>query len=159
MVSVNPPVLGFSTTLDGTARKKDTLNNIEKRGEFVVNIASYHLVEQLNKTSAAYSPDINEFNKAGLTESASAFVDPPRVAEAMVHFECRLREVISFGDEPLAGQLILGDVCGIHINDEIYLSESKRIDVLKLDTLGRMEGSYYCRTGERFDLARPVPES
>ncbi|MCW7554727.1 flavin reductase family protein [Endozoicomonas gorgoniicola] len=154
VVSVNPPVLGFSPLLDGTGKSKDTLNNIRNTGEFVVNVVSHHIADAMNQTSAPYEHHIDELQQAGLTAMPSSLVKPPSVKEAMVHYECRLHDLISFGNDPLAGNLILGQICHIHVNDE--LKDGDRINVSKLDTVGRMEGSYYSTTRDRFAIDRPI---
>ena len=154
VVSVNPPVVGFSPLLNGSGNGKDTLNNIRDTGEFVVNIVSHRIAEAMSQTSAAYEPHVDEFREAGLTAMKSTLVTPPSVGEAMVHFECRLHDIISFGNEPMSGNLILGEICHIHMQDGVM--DGDRIDVSKLDTVGRMEGSYYSTTRDRFSIEKPV---
>ena len=154
VVSVNPPVLGFSPLLDGTGKSKDTLNNIRNTREFVVNVVSHHIADAMNQTSAPYEHHVDELQQTGLTAMSSSLVKPPSVQEAMVHYECRLHDLISFGNDPLAGNLILGQICHIHVNDE--LKDGDRINVSKLDTVGRMEGSYYSTTRDRFAIDRPI---
>lgn len=154
VVSVNPPVVGFSPLLDGSGNRKDTLNNIRSTKEFVVNIVSHTIAEAMNQTSAAYEAHVDELQEAGLAAMGSTVVKPPSVKEAMVHYECRLHDIISFGNEPLSGNLILGKICHIHVQDE--LRDGDRIDVSKLDTVGRMEGSFYSTTRDRFAIERPV---
>ncbi|WP_263322205.1 flavin reductase family protein [Endozoicomonas sp. Mp262] len=154
IVSVAPPVLGFSPLLDGNGQRKDTLNNIESTGEFVVNIVGPDTLQQMNQTSASYASDINEMAEVGLTEMASCRVSPPSVKEALVHFECTLHDIVPFGDDPLAGSLILGSICHIHLDDTVY--DGNYVDVTVLDTVGRMEGSCYTRTRDRLELKRPV---
>ena len=154
VVSVNPPILGFSPLLDGTGKSKDTLNNIRKTREFVVNVVSHQIADAMNQTSAPFEHHVNELEQAGLTAMPSSLVKPPSVQEAMVHYECRLHDIISFGNDPLAGNLVLGQICHIQVNDE--LKDGDRIDVSKLDTVGRMEGSYYSTTRDRFAIDRPT---
>src|SRR3954470_2509420 len=51
-ISANPPVICFSPMIRGSdSSRKDTLNNIEASGEFVVNIVSEDFGEQMNITS------------------------------------------------------------------------------------------------------------
>ncbi|WP_330925578.1 flavin reductase family protein [Candidatus Sororendozoicomonas aggregata] len=155
IVSVNPPVLGFSPLLGQTGQPKDTLNNIRETKEFVVNIVSHGQVRAMNQTSAVYGPDINEMAEVGLTAMPSSAVAAPSVKEALVHYECKLHDVISFGDEPLAGNLVLGRVCHIHLDDEVF--QNNRVNVSLLDTIGRMEGNYYATCRDRFAVERPAP--
>ena len=154
VASVEPPVLGFSPLVDEIRQDKDTLVNIRDMGEFVVNIVSYKLVEKMNQTSAAYANNIDEFNCAGLAAAASTTVRPPGVAESLVRFECRLRQLIAFGSDPYAGTLILGDVTHIHVHEDIY--HEGKIDADRLDAIGRLAGNFYTTTRDRFAMARPV---
>ena len=154
VVSVKPPVLGFSPLIDEVRHAKDTLVNIRDTGEFVVNIASRNLAEKMNLTSAAYPPAIDEFASAGLMIIPSAAISPPGVAESLARFECRLRQLVSFGDEAYAGTLVLGDICRIHLHPELY--NNGRIDSDRLDAIGRLAGNYYATTRDRFAIDRPV---
>ena len=72
----------------------------------------------------------------------------------MVHYECRLHDIISFGDNPLPGNLTPGQVCHINVNDE--LKDGDRIDVGRLDTVDRMESRYYSATRDRFVIKQPI---
>jgi flavin reductase (DIM6/NTAB) family NADH-FMN oxidoreductase RutF len=154
VASVKPPVLGFSPLVDEIRQDKDTLANIRETGEFVVNIVSHKLAEKMNQTSAAYASDIDELDCAGLAAVASATVRPPGVAESLVRFECRLRQLICFGSDPYAGSLILGDVCHIYVHEDIY--SDGIVDVDRLDAFGRLAGNFYTTTRDRFAIARPV---
>ncbi len=154
VVSVSPPVLGFSPLIGGDGERKDTLKNIEATKMFVVNIVSASMAEKMSQTSAPYASDINEMAEVGLTPMTSSEIAVPCVAEALVHYECTLHDIVSFGDQALAGNLVLGRICHIHIRDEIYNSD--RVDVAQLDTVGRMEGGFYTTTKDRFEIERPV---
>ena len=157
VASVLPPVLGFSPLIDEVRHEKDTLVNIRENGEFVVNIVSHALVSAMNQTSAAYGRDINEFEKVGLAPAPSVTVRPPGVEASLVRYECTLRQIIPFGADPLSGTLILGDICHIHVHPDIYCGG--KINVEKLDAIGRLAGNDYATTRDRFALARPKIET
>lgn len=57
--SVAPPILGVGIGArrgpDGTIIKKDTLNNIEARGQFVVNLVSLPLAEKMNHSAGEFA--------------------------------------------------------------------------------------------------------
>jgi flavin reductase (DIM6/NTAB) family NADH-FMN oxidoreductase RutF len=154
VVSVDPPVLGFSTLLKGNGTEKDTLSNIEQTREFVVNICSESFVAKMNATSSEVPPDVDEFALSGLTPRPSEMVAPPGVVESHVQLECRLRDVIRFGSRPHAGNLILGDIVLMHIDEAIL--EGGLIDRSKLGAIGRMAGQTYARTTDCFELTRPA---
>ena len=153
VASVNPPVLCFSPLLDRDRGEKDTLTNIHKTGEFVVNIVSHELTAKMNQTSAPYAEEVNEFEQAGLTAQPSAVVKAPGVLESKVRFECTLQHVISFGDAPLAGNLVLGEIRHIYLHPDIY--RDGRVDVNALDTVGRLAGNFYSTIRDQFEIARP----
>lgn len=153
--SANPPVVCFCAAVRlGPRPHKDTLQNIQATGEFVVNVVSEDFAEKMNTTSAEAPPEIDEFVLAGLTPLASDLVKPPRVAESRIHLECRLRQVVLVSEQPGGGSLILGDVLRFHVQDDLL--SGFKIDPDKLKAIGRMGGPTYCRTHDHFDMARPT---
>jgi flavin reductase (DIM6/NTAB) family NADH-FMN oxidoreductase RutF len=152
VVSIDPPVVGFSPLLKNDGSPKHTLLNIRATGEFVVNIASRLQVEQMNQTSLDHAEGANEFEVAGLESAPSVCVGPPRVKSALVSIECRLHELISFGDRPMAGNLILGRVIHIHVADRVY--QDGGIDIAALDPVGRLTGNRYSTIRDQFELLR-----
>ena len=154
VVSANPPVICFSPMIRMNGTRKDTLNNIEQTGEFVVNIVSEDFVAQMNQTAPEFPPEVNEFAVSGLTPVPSDLVKPARVKESRIQMECRLRQVVHVSGEPLGGSLVLGEVVRFHFADELGI-ENLRIDPGKLHAIGRMGGPTYVRTTNLFDLQRP----
>jgi len=150
----NPPMVCFApTSRRGVERRKDTLRNITETKEFVVNVVSEAIAEQMNITSAEFPPEVDEFEAAGLTAAASDLVKPPRVAESPVSMECRLHLNIEFSELPGGGSLVIGEVVRFHVADG--LMEDFRVDPDKLRAVGRMGGASYARTRDRFDMIRP----
>ncbi len=160
VASANPPVLCFSpgmkqALVDGlmTAVPKDTLRNVRETQEFVVNVVSERIQEQMNLTSGEFPPGVSEFEAAGLTPVPSEIVRPPRVGESYINFECKLHQIVEFGDHAGAGSLVLGRIQCVHIDDAVY--ENGRINLDVLQPIGRLSGSQYCTVKERFDMPRP----
>ncbi len=150
----NPPVVCFCTAVRSEPRPhKDTLENIRATGEFVVNIVSEEIAEQMNKTSAEVPPEVDEFVLSGLTPLASDLVMPPRVAESKVQMECKLHQIVPVSDKPGGGILVLGEVLRFHILESVL--DGYKVDPGKLKAIGRMGGPTYVRTQDRFDMERP----
>ena len=108
-----PPIVGFSSI-----GYKDTVRNIEATGEFVWNLTTRSLAEQMNQTCAAVAPDTSEFELAGLTPAPSRLMAVPRVLESPVAFECRLTQILQLqglDGEKVPSWLVLGEVVAIHI--------------------------------------------
>ncbi|HTR18177.1 MAG TPA: flavin reductase family protein [Acetobacteraceae bacterium] len=110
----HPPIIGF-----GSVGWKHTVANIEATGEFVWNLATKALAEPMNATSAAVPAEVDEFGLAGLTPAPSRLVQPARVLESPVNFECRLTQLIqlrSAAGEMVPSWLVLGEVVAVHID-------------------------------------------
>ncbi len=108
-----PPIIGFASI-----GAKDTLRNIEETGEFVWNLVTRPLAEQMNQTCAPVGPEVNEFELAGLEMAASRLVAVPRVAQSPVSFECRKTQVLqlqSASGNAIPTWLVLGEVVAVHI--------------------------------------------
>lgn len=148
----DPPVVCFAP--NARAPAKDTLLNIQATGEFVVNIVSEEIAEQMNLCSGNYPPEVDEFKLSGLTPVASDIVRPPRVLESHVNMECRAMQVIEVSSKPWGGHLVLGEVVRFHVDDAI-IDSRYHIDAGKLRAIGRMGGMAYCRTRDRFEMVRP----
>jgi len=151
--SINPPVVCFCPLRRADGRQKDTLNNIQQNGDFVVNIVSEEFIEQMNATSAEFPPDVDEFRVSGLTPVPSDLVKAPRVKESHVSMECRLFRIFEISDRPSGGSIVTGEIVRLHVDDACI--DNFRIDPDKLRAVGRMAGTTYVRTADRFDLARP----
>ncbi|BCB08749.1 hypothetical protein HHSLTHF2_26390 [Vreelandella venusta] len=154
VASVNPPILAFSPLLDGSGQPKDTLRNLTELAECVVHIGNETLIDALNATSASVPPEQDEFLLAGLEKAEMPGISVPRIAGAPVAFGCKLRDLIRFGDQPLAGSLVLAEIVAIHIDDAIWDGRHINMDVLK--PVGRLAGSDYVRISDRFAIERPA---
>lgn len=142
--SSNPPVLVFSSNRRVAGNTtKDTLHNVEVNQEVVVNVVNYELTRQMAIASVSYPPEVSEFDKSGLTPIPSDLVKPFRIKESPVHFECKVKEIITLGEHGGAGHLIICDVLRLHIDENVL--DGERIDPHKLDLVGRMGRAYYVR--------------
>jgi flavin reductase (DIM6/NTAB) family NADH-FMN oxidoreductase RutF len=156
VVSAKPPMLGFSPALRLVHDKpapKDTLRNIRETGEFVVNLVTFAVAAAMNITSGEYESSVDEFELAKLTARPSLLVRPPQVAESPVSFECKLNRIIDFGTEPGSSSLVIGEIVCVHFEDGVL--KEGRLDPDALDLIGRMGGTQYSRTVQRFDMKRP----
>ena len=112
-----PPIIGFASI-----GRKDSLSNIEATGEFVWNLASEPLAQQMNQSCAAVAPDVNEFELTGLATEPSVLIKPPRVQASPVSMECRCTQILQL--QGLDGSkvptwLVLGEVVMVHIDERL----------------------------------------
>jgi flavin reductase (DIM6/NTAB) family NADH-FMN oxidoreductase RutF len=152
--SYTPPIIGFSSTTP-----KDSVRNARETGEFVWNMATRMIAEQMNETCANVPYGTDEFTLAGLTALPSRIISAPRVAESPVHFECKVTDIVPLrnaqgGTTPAI--LVLGEVIAAHINR--LLLKDGVFDTFNAGIILRAGGpSAYAAIGpdSRFDMRRP----
>lgn len=158
-VCTRPPTLLFCPGVRGLdGATKDTLRNIRSSGEYVINVVTEATAEAMNKTATELPADMNEFEFAGLAQSPSVKVKPPRVAASPVNFECQLRQIVDVGDgQPGSGWIVIGEIVHLHVADEVLLPEYK-IDIRALQPVGRLAGYGYARINDIFEMKRLPPQ-
>lgn len=151
LVSAYPPFVMFSS-----APAKDSQRNAEETGEFVVNIATYDLRDEVNASSAEFGAHVSEPSVVGLEMIPCRNVRVPRVARSPIALECRYSKTVGLesGDgKPNPSAIVIGEVVGIHI-DEAVLVEGL-IDVSSVRPLARLGYMDYCVVDEVFEIRRP----
>jgi flavin reductase (DIM6/NTAB) family NADH-FMN oxidoreductase RutF len=154
LMSMNPTVVGFAIGRRRGGSKKDTLVNIEFSRDYVINVVSEAIARAMNQASGDYPSDVDEFRETGLTPVASDLVKPPRVAESPIQLECRLMQIMEFGTFPRVHNFIVGEVLVVHVQDDLIVDGVIKSDRLK--AVGRLGEDFYCRTGDLFEMKRPV---
>jgi flavin reductase (DIM6/NTAB) family NADH-FMN oxidoreductase RutF len=153
----NPPIMIFSPArrVRGNTTKH-TLENAIATKEVVINVVNYKMVQQMSLSSTEYAKGVNEFEKAGFTMLASDKIQPFRVAESPVQFECKVNDVIFTGEEGGAGNLIVCEVVKVHVSEDV-LDTKGAIDQHKIDLVARAGGSYYTRARDGFfEIPKPI---
>jgi flavin reductase (DIM6/NTAB) family NADH-FMN oxidoreductase RutF len=152
-MSVHPAVVGLAIGQNRRGRKKDTLINIESVKDFVVNMVTEPFAEAMNQTACEYPSEADEFKEAGLTAVKSDLVKSPRLAESPVNLECRLGQILEFGEASRASCFVIGEVVRVHVQDEFWSDDE--IQFSKLNLIGRLGGDSYCRIRDIFEMKRP----
>ena len=117
-VSINPPLLAFASV-----PTHHTFKNIEETNEFVVNIPNEDILSNLWITGEKFPEDVNEIEKAGLTQIDSLKVSPPKIGECIAHIECKVYWIKDSGDH----KLIVGEV--LHADAESNSLKDGFLDV------------------------------
>jgi flavin reductase (DIM6/NTAB) family NADH-FMN oxidoreductase RutF len=152
MFSENPWIVGFSS---GTL--KDSVGNVAETGEFVYNLATRPLLDEVNRSSAPVPPEMNEFEYAGIESAPCRIVKPPRVAASPCAFECKWIETINLkglSGKPTQWYLVLGEVVGVHIDERMI--EDGKVNIVKMQTLARCGYMDYTAVESVTSLVRPT---
>lgn len=153
VVGEDPPHVMFSTSRGGKINK-DTLNNVLANKQFVVNMVTEDLVEQMNKTAQAVAPDVDEFVLAGVTPIPSEKIAPMRVKESKIAFECELVHHYALENHKDGGSVVLiGRIVMMHF-DPIVLMDNYKINLETYKPVARLAGSNYSKIGELFSIKR-----
>lgn len=153
VVSANPMIIGFSPMIRSSdGEQKDTLKNILRQKEFVVNFVTQHNYEKVNLCSTELPHGESEFDFAKLTELDSEVVAPKRMKESPIHFECKLRDTLSYGDVLGTGTFVTGEVIRVHVEDELL--DEGRINQDKYAPIGRGAGNDWIICDHRVQIER-----
>ena len=152
MFAENPWIVGFSSNT-----LKDSVGNISETKEFVYNLATQSLIDEVNRSSVPAPPEIDEFAYVGIDSAPSRIVKPRRVAASPCAFECKWIETISL--KGLSGKrsdwyLVLGEVVGVHIEDAVIVDGV--VDIVKMQSLARCGYMDYTWVQEVTSLNRPT---
>ena len=152
-VGDDPPHVMFSTGR-GNNTNKDTLNNILANKQFVVNMVTEELTEQMNATAQSVDADVDEFELAGVTPIPSEKVKPMRVKESPIHFECELvHHYFLEGHKNGGACVLIGRIVMMHFSDKVLL-ENHKINLDQYKPVSRLAGSNYAKIGELFSVKR-----
>jgi flavin reductase (DIM6/NTAB) family NADH-FMN oxidoreductase RutF len=142
----DPPLCMFAVNLRPDGRVKDTLVNIQRSGEFVVNIADEALARAMHETSGDFPPEIGEPTYLGLKLAPSSKVAAPRLADTPWAMECKTWKIIEANHDR---QLIMGEGINFYIRDELWDRDAMRVHMDRYHPIGRMFADRYCRTDDR----------
>lgn len=135
---------------------KDSYTNALETGEFVANLVSSDLIEQMNASSVDAPHGVSEFDYAGLTPEPSRLVRPPRVREAHAALECKVTEILSPKDlngDPTSRYMIIGQVVGVYISDDALTDGM--FDVVKAGNVARLGYLDFSNVKQVFQRTRP----
>jgi flavin reductase (DIM6/NTAB) family NADH-FMN oxidoreductase RutF len=133
---------------------KDSLLNAQETGEFVFNLATWDLAEQMNLTSASSPRTVDEMAAAGLAPAASVKVAPPRVATTPLAMECVVDRIVPLpSSERTTNSMVIGRVVLIHLADDVVVDGM--IDPVRMRPLARLGYHDYSVIDKVFSLLRP----
>ena len=152
-ISAKPMIVAFCPmirSIDG--QFKDTVKNILREREFVVNFCTEQNYEKINLASTELPYGEDEYKFTGLTPIDSEIVKAKRLKESPVHFECVFRDMLSYGTTPGTGSMITGEVKLVHVDESVMKDGKIRTELFQ--AVGRGAGNDWFKTDSRFELER-----
>ena len=152
----DPPVIGMGV-MDrpgGGFVPKDTARNIQRGGEFVVNVVTEDILQGMNVCATDFPADVSEIEMAGFTTVPSLKVKVPRIAQAHASLECVELQTIEIGKS----RIVLGRVVAMYVEDQFVDPAGPYILSEELHAVGRMNGlGAYVKTQGAFVSVPRVP--
>ncbi|MCP3442657.1 flavin reductase family protein [Bradyrhizobium sp. CCGUVB14] len=142
----DPPLCMFAANRKPNGQDKDTFLNIQRTGEFVVNLTDEPLARAMHESSGDFPPDIGEPDYLGLKLAPSTRIAVPRLADTPWAMECKLWKMIDVNNDR---RLIMGEGIHFHIRDELWDDKAMRVHMDRYHPIGRMFADRYCRTDDR----------
>ena len=151
-----PQVLFHNSTGRADGRMKDTISNVEETGEFVANLVTWELREQMNETARAVPRSVDETTLAGIETEPSVLVKPPRVKASPAHLECRHIKTVEMlsNNARFRNFVVFGEVLGVHISEDILTDGL--VDNAKARLVARLGYRDFAVIDEVFSMPFPV---
>ncbi len=153
LLGYDPGYCGFSACVKpGERVLKDSARNAQARGEFVYNMATYALRDQVDLTAQILDSDVDEMKAAGLTPAPCRRLATPRLAESPISWECvYVQTVVLPGLTPETDHhLVIGRVVGVHIDDAVI--RDGKVDIEAIRPLARMGYTDYTSVDKVFPM-------
>ena len=138
-LSGDPPCVMYcpNAVKPGTEEKKDSYSNVQETGEFVFNMCTWDLRNEMIATAEHSPRNEDEMAAAGLEASPCVNVKPPRVKASPVALECKHLQTIDLPPgKTNQSHMVIGQVVGIHIDDEVITDGI--VDVHKMELIARL---------------------
>jgi flavin reductase (DIM6/NTAB) family NADH-FMN oxidoreductase RutF len=142
----DPPLVMIAINKRPDGRIKDSWTNIQRTGEFVVNLTDEPLARAMHDSSGDFPPNVGEPDYLGLKVAPSVDIKAPRLADAPWAMECKTWQVLNVKDDR---QLVIGEGVRFHIRDELWDPKAMRVHMDRYHPIGRMFADRYCRTDDR----------
>ncbi|TYB83758.1 flavin reductase family protein [Oceaniovalibus sp. ACAM 378] len=142
-------ILGIQTRPDGV--EKDTVCNIRKSGEFVVNMVDMALAEGMLVCGLGVGPEVDEIALAGLTSLPSSQIAPRRIAESPCAMECRVDRLVDYDRRVI----VLGEVLQMHVRRECLDSAGRYVNPETYQPIARLHADNYVTSDRQFEMSSP----
>lgn len=144
--------LGIQPRLDG--REKDTVANIRRSGEFIVNMVDLALSRTMLICGLGVEAEVDELALADEQVAAGAQVDCDYLPASPCAMECRIERIIDYPRR----SIILGEVVHMHIRRDCLDKEGRYVNPDVYQPIARLHADNYIVADRQFELRAPALE-
>ncbi|OZG31158.1 flavin reductase [Williamsia sp. 1138] len=145
-VSSTDPLIVQFTAVGG----KHSADNAAATKQYVINVATEPMMQQVNATSAGFDEDINEFEAVGVASAPATVVDCLRVRDSPVAIECELFQILQIGNS----QVVMGKVVAVTVDPAVAAADGHP-DFAKLAPMARLGRTEWGLPSKVVELERP----
>lgn len=142
-------ILGIQTRPDG--EEKDTVRNIRRDGEFVVNMVDMALADGMLVCGLPVAADVDEVALAGLTSAACTHIQARRIVESPCAMECRVDRLLEYGRR----LIVIGEVLQMHIRRDCLDTAGRYVNPDTYQPIARLHADNYITSDRQFVLHTP----
>ncbi|WP_018430122.1 flavin reductase family protein [Hoeflea sp. 108] len=150
--SHEPPIVVLGIQPRATGEDKDTVVNIRRTGEFVVNMVDMALSQQMLVCGLGFESDVDELEMAGLPTARSVQIDVDYVTNAPCAFECRVERLIEYPRR----LLVLGEVVHMHVRRDCLDEAGRYVNPEVYQPIARLHADNYITSDRQFVLKAPT---
>ncbi|MHC1550606.1 flavin reductase family protein [Phyllobacterium sp. K27] len=149
--SHDPPIVVLGVQPRQSGEEKDTMVNIRRTGEFVINMVDMAIARQMLVCGLGFDSEIDELEMAGLKAAKCAKIDANYVANAPCALECRVERLIEYPRRVL----ILGEVVHMHVRRDCLDAEGRYVNPEAYQPIARLHADNYITSDRQFVLEPP----
>lgn len=142
-------ILGIQPRLDGV--EKDTVQNIRRTGEFVVNMVDMAIAQPMLVCGLGVGPEVDEIALAGLTALPCAQIGAPRIAESPCAMECRVERLIDYPRRTI----VLGELVQMHVRRDCMDAAGRYVNPEVYQPIARLHADNYVTSDRQFEMPGP----
>jgi flavin reductase (DIM6/NTAB) family NADH-FMN oxidoreductase RutF len=134
MIASHTPFVMFSSNT-----RKHSQRHAESGSEFVFNLATYDLRDEMNISGGDYPENVSEPELAKLAMAPSRKVKPPRVARSPIALECTYAQTVKLvgsNGKTHNYEMVIGEVVNVHIDDAVIVNGM--VDMARIRAIGRL---------------------
>ena len=150
--SQDPPILILGIQGRALGFEKDTLVNIRRNGEFVVNMVDRALGDAMVICGVGFADDVDEIDIAGLTPVPALKVIAARIAQSPCSMECKVERIIDFPNRAI----VLGQVVQMSVRDDCLDNAGRYVEPEVYQPIARLHADNYIGTDRQFVLKKPA---
>ncbi len=148
MIGEDPPILMLSINKLSDGHLKDTAANILLNKEFVVHMTDEPMAKKMHACGESLPNTVSELEHVGLRSTPSKCVQPPRIVQAPVAFECVLHETL----ETESRYVFIGRVVWLSVKTGLVDTVKWHVNLKDYQPIARFGASFYVKTNERFAI-------